>query len=163
NSNGAALFASGRRAGAGDDTDTDFPVGIVTVAVAVAAVVRRSEPAYPVLLNQLSAPLQVRHEQVAFGIDLGGNMIGGPARGVAEPHAAIERRGAEPERRPLLIQCLRAPEANMMSLAGAAAHGPLESQVLAPSPKIQVAHRRLDVGPAGQHTGGNMQAGAQGG
>src|SRR5438093_13205519 len=82
-------------------------------------------------------------------------------RTVAEAHAAIEGRGAQPKRPTLLIRFGGHPETDVVSLPRAVAGGSLEGQILPAPPQIKATHRGFGIRPAAQHTRGNVQTRSQ--
>jgi len=58
------------------------------------------------------------------------------AGGAAEFNPLIVRRGAEPERMAFCVDFGRSPEANVVPLLGALAHGLFKSSVLLAVPEI---------------------------
>ena len=98
---------------------------------------------------------------LALGIDVRRDVMGDLSGGVAQPHALVEGRGAEPGRA-VLIQFIPAPEANMMPLARAAGHRLLEGEILFAAEQEQIAHRRIVVGAAEHGVGGDAHAACHG-
>jgi hypothetical protein len=81
---------------------------------------------------------------------------------MADAHAAVEGRGAEPERTARALELGRAPEAHVVALLRAPAHELLEGEVLAAAFVVEVAHRRVRIGPVQQHARDDLRAGLEG-
>jgi hypothetical protein len=76
--------------------DADIPIRIEEVAAAIAASPSGTEPNRPVFLGQPPALLQIREELIALCVHVGGDVVSHLTCAVAESHAAVERRSAQP-------------------------------------------------------------------
>jgi hypothetical protein len=81
--------------------------------------------------------------------------------GVTESDALIERRRPNP-RRPVIFECIPAPEPDMMSLARAIADWLLERQILFSAEQVKVADWRGVIGLAEHGVHGDAEAALQG-
>ncbi len=86
--------------------------------------------------------LKIVGEQVALGIDVGGDVMGDLRVVMTDADAAIEGRRAKPDRAALLAALQNAPEADMIAPVRAFADRLLEGKVLAPAVVIKMTDRR---------------------
>jgi len=108
----------------------DLAVGEIPVTLTVAAMERRPDATDIISALDDLRRLQIGSEQIAFGVDVGRDMMGDLAVIVTEADPAIERHGAKPDRPVLLTAVEGLPKSDVVTPIGASADGLFKGQVL---------------------------------
>src|SRR5438132_6663969 len=104
-----------------EDADRELAVGEVAVAATVSPVDGRADARNVVEGREPTRALQVVHQRVTLGVDVGPDVVRDLPRGVAHADATVEGRRADPHGPPAVGREIRAPEADVVALACARA------------------------------------------
>ena len=127
------------------DNYRELPVRAPTIAPSVTPFEYFMEAIYRIGILHALGLGEVGRDTIALCIDIWPDVVSNLPGRITQADTLVEGRRTEPYGLPVL-QLVPAPEANMMSLPGTAAHRLLEREVLLPPEEVQVAHRCLVVG-----------------
>jgi clan AA aspartic protease (TIGR02281 family) len=125
--------------------DPDFAIGVIEIAPAVAPRDGEADAGYLIFGVDHAGGFEIACDRGSLGINVGGDMMRDRAGIVADADAAIEGGVAEPHRAILGAFVENLPEADMMTMVGAAADRLLKSEILMPAEIIKFADRRGPV------------------
>ena len=136
--------------------DVDFSVRVIRIAFAISAEQCRAGSGNLEQSLDHSRLLQIAHQQVAIGVDVGSDMVGDLSCIVAQTYPTIERDRAEPDRTAIRSFFKDQPEADVMSLVGAPAIRFFEGQLLLLPFVIKRADRRIVIRPVKHHAADDL-------
>src|SRR5262245_17740491 len=131
------------------------------IAAPVAAAQRCVKAVNDIGLGQIARLLQVAKQQVALGVNVGGDVMGDLTSGMAETDPLVVSGRARPERSVIVIELVGTPETNMMTFSRIRASRQFKGQVLLVTPKVQVAHGSIVIRTPEHRGSGNFEGTAE--
>src|SRR5215208_1037829 len=137
--------------------DFDLSVGVVPVAATVAPIERRSDTRNAIDCAYDPDAGEFGEHELAFGIDVRGDMMSDLSGITAKSDIAVECRRAEPDVATLSASLQHFPEAYMVAMGSAPSDRLFECNFLFPPLVKQVADRRSLIGSAEDDTLGDFK------
>src|SRR5215212_9420963 len=142
--------------------DFDLSVGVVPVASTIAPIERRSDTRNAINRAHDPGAGEFAEHELAFGIDIGSDVMGDLSGISAKSDIAVECCRAEPDVATLGAALQHFPEADMMAMGSARSDRLFECNVLFSILVVQVADRRSLIGSAEDDTLGNLKIALEG-
>jgi hypothetical protein len=133
-------------------------VGIVRIASCISASLNRLEFIHSFNPAQPTGIAKITKEHIAFGVNVGGDVMGNLPGRVAQPRFGVVRCGPDPDRAALIVKLRRLPEAHVVSSSRIPSHGFLESKILLSAPDVEIADGRGRIRPTEDRSAGNPDA-----